>query len=280
MSSVPGPAENVALLHDWSRVAAGVYHDFHNAWILHLKESLNGGRLPEGYYALGEQKSGPFGPDLLTLQSREVADGDADGGDTPPPGRPAPAATVDAGFSNGSEALAVAEAPPRVAAAQETAIDAAYYARLQRTLMIRHVTDDRVVAVVEIMSPGNRNGNDKLNEIVDKAIALIKRRIHVVLLDPIGAGPGDPGGIHAYLWNRLNSETYTRPPDKPQTLVAYTADWKVKAWIEPMAVGDPLIPMPLFLDSEHYVPLPLSETYASAFRGMPPKWQRAVEPSP
>ena len=30
-------------LHDWARVSAGTYHDFHNSWITHLKEALNAG---------------------------------------------------------------------------------------------------------------------------------------------------------------------------------------------------------------------------------------------
>jgi hypothetical protein len=29
-------------MHDWTRVSAGTYHDFHNAWITHIKEALNG----------------------------------------------------------------------------------------------------------------------------------------------------------------------------------------------------------------------------------------------
>lgn len=32
-------------VHDWSRVKPGIFHDFHNAWITHLKETLNGGLL-------------------------------------------------------------------------------------------------------------------------------------------------------------------------------------------------------------------------------------------
>jgi hypothetical protein len=38
-------------VHDWSRVEAGVYHDFHNAWIIMLRNALNGGLLPAEYYA-------------------------------------------------------------------------------------------------------------------------------------------------------------------------------------------------------------------------------------
>src|SRR5437667_10569353 len=58
-------------VHDWTRVSAGTFHDFHSAWIIHLKEALNNGLLPEGYYALSEQHAGRVIADVLTLQVDE-----------------------------------------------------------------------------------------------------------------------------------------------------------------------------------------------------------------
>ena len=67
--------------HDWSRVQAGTFHDFHGSWITHLKETLNEGLLPEGYYAMSEQHAGCLIPDVLTLRSPEsVADDATPGG--------------------------------------------------------------------------------------------------------------------------------------------------------------------------------------------------------
>ncbi len=57
-------------MHDWTRVDAGVYHDFHNRWVTHLTEALNSGLLPNNYYGLGE--AGNVGPDLEQL-SKSVA---------------------------------------------------------------------------------------------------------------------------------------------------------------------------------------------------------------
>jgi sulfite reductase beta subunit-like hemoprotein len=56
-------------VHDWSQVEAGVYHDFHNAWIIMLRNALNGGLLPAEYYALVEQHAGQYVPDILTLHA-------------------------------------------------------------------------------------------------------------------------------------------------------------------------------------------------------------------
>ena len=29
--------------HDWTLVGAGIFHDFHNAWITEIRNALNGG---------------------------------------------------------------------------------------------------------------------------------------------------------------------------------------------------------------------------------------------
>lgn len=65
--------ENSMPVHDWSRVKAGIFHDFHNAWITHLKEALNGGLLPEGYYALSEQHVGRVITDILAADMSRSA---------------------------------------------------------------------------------------------------------------------------------------------------------------------------------------------------------------
>jgi len=56
-------------VHEWTKVDAGTFHDFHNGWIIHLKEALNGGLLPDGYYAMSEQYGGAVIADVMTLQA-------------------------------------------------------------------------------------------------------------------------------------------------------------------------------------------------------------------
>ena len=63
-------------IHDWTKVDAGIFHDFHHAWIEQIKRLLNGGVLPPDHYALAEQHTSHFGPDVLTLQSRIRRDED------------------------------------------------------------------------------------------------------------------------------------------------------------------------------------------------------------
>src|SRR4029077_21130882 len=55
-------------VHDWTRVEAGIFHDFHHSWIEEIKRALNTGLLSDDYYALAEHPAAGFGPDVLTLQ--------------------------------------------------------------------------------------------------------------------------------------------------------------------------------------------------------------------
>lgn len=58
---------------DWTRVEAGIFHDFHVGWITGIRSVLNQGLLPSEYYAMAEQVMGGFGPVILTLH--RVANG-------------------------------------------------------------------------------------------------------------------------------------------------------------------------------------------------------------
>jgi hypothetical protein len=59
------------------------------------------------------------------------------------------------------------------------------------------------------------------------------------------------------------------PPHRPLTLAAYEAGQLPKAFVEPISVGSPLPPMPLFLDVGRYVNTPLEATYMAAYQGLP-----------
>ena len=43
-------------VHDWTRVEAGIFHDFHTVWAVAIRNALNEGLLPEGYYELRRQR--------------------------------------------------------------------------------------------------------------------------------------------------------------------------------------------------------------------------------
>ncbi len=43
-------------IHDWTRVDAGIFHHFHQRWIVAITDVLNQRLLPAEYDALAEQQ--------------------------------------------------------------------------------------------------------------------------------------------------------------------------------------------------------------------------------
>jgi hypothetical protein len=152
--------------------------------------------------------------------------------------------------------------------------------RRKSTIVIRHISDDRIIAVVEVLSPGNKAGKNAFKALLDKACEFLEHKIHLLLIDLLPPTKRDPNGLHGALWEEIADETFTPPPDKPLTLVAYESDMTVKAYIEPVAVGDNLPDMPLFLEPHGCVHVPLETTYREAFAAMPKRWQTVLEPAP
>src|SRR5215813_2143538 len=122
-------------VHDWTRVSAGTSHDFHCGWAPEIRTVLNNGLLPPDYYAQVEQVTKGKNPDVLTLHTQFAND--------PPDG-----ATPQ---SDGG-VMTVTASPPRVRLT--ATLERAIYARKRRRVVIRHSSHDRVVAFLEVLSPG------------------------------------------------------------------------------------------------------------------------------
>lgn len=249
--------------HDWTRVDAGIFHHFHHAWIEEITRTLNGGLLPEDYYAMAEQHAAGFGPDVVTLESTG-ANGNGNGLSSPTE------SYQDAQASGG-----VLLAPPKIQLTAES--DMEYYRRKQNHIAVRHVSGDRVVAIVEVVSPGNKSSSHAIRSFVEKAAELLDRRIQLLILDLHPPGPRDPHGIHAAIWLEITAAPYVPPAGKPLTLAAYETDLSVKAYVSPFAVGDTLQDMPLFLQPHAHVEVPLEKSYLAAFAAVPKRWRAVLE---
>jgi hypothetical protein len=249
-------------VHDWTRVEAGIFHDFHHAWIEEIKRALNAGLLPEDYYALAERHAAGFGPDVLTPQGAGQGGGGINGG---PPRQP----------TGGGTALLLS--PPRISLTGES--DLEFYRRKQTTVTVRHVSGDRIVAMVEVVSPGNKASRHALRAFVEKAAELLDRRIHLLVLDLHAPGRRDPQGVHAAIWEELTGQDTTAPSDRPVTLAAYESGLTVRAYVETTAVGSRLSNMPLFLEPGAHVDVPLEATYQAAFAAVPRRWRQVLERS-
>ena len=231
-------------IHDWSRVPAGLFHHFHQQWVGSICNALNAGRLPKGFYALLEQHAAGAVPDVVTLQR-----GPKLGARHPPGG------------------IAVAEAPPKTRFVSEASDEDIYAAKADRIAIYNPLGD--VVAVIELVSPGNKNSRHAIRSFVEKTLDFLRRGIHILIVDLFPPSRRDPQGIHKVIWDEVQEEPFELPLDKPLTLVAYSAGVPKKAYIEPVAVGDPLPDMPVFLASDTYILAPLEATYLATWETCP-----------
>jgi hypothetical protein len=225
-------------IHDWTRVSAGIFHDFHQGWTIEIRNQLNSRVLPDGYYAMADQRvSGPE-PDIVALRLRG-------------PER--------------SGGLVVAEAPPRIKQAARAQTEAALYARKANRIAIRHELG-RVVAMIEVVSPGNKDSKHAIASFITKAVDFIRNGIHFLVIDPFPPGPRDPFGIAQAIWDELVGEPLGTPTaDKPLTVAAYDAGEELTAYVDELAVGDLLPDAPLFLAPGWYVNVPLEQTYMASW---------------
>jgi hypothetical protein len=244
-------------VHDWTRVDAGLFHHFHQRWTIALCDRLNMGTLPPNYFALVEQRIQAPIPDVLTLK----------------------VAPAGAAPSNAPVGLAVATAPPQTRVTRRAEADS--YVRKANRITVRHRHGD-VVAVIEVVSPGNKASRNEMRAFVEKLTDLIRQNIHLLVLDLFPPGPRDPQGIHKAVWDEFLEEDFTLPPDKPLTLASYDAGPPRVAYVEMVAVGDALPDMPLFLKPEFYVLAPLEATYLTAWANFPAplKWLLELPAAP
>jgi hypothetical protein len=257
-------------IHDWTRVDAGIFPHFHQRWIIAITDVLNQRLLPREYYALAEQHGSGFEPDILTLKASGAPEPDDDAAQ-PPQQHP-----TDQGVEDGSEGGGVLVAEPRVRVTAET--DLEFYRRRQSVVAVRHASGDHLVAIVEVVSKGNKSGRKAFEDFVRKTAEFLGHRIHLLILDLQPTTSRDPQGIHGAIWDEVAGQEYARPTDKPLTLASYEAGAGVRAFVEPVGVGNPLIDMPLFLHPGRYVAVPLEETYRLAFDSVPRRWRTILDP--
>ncbi len=241
-------------VHDWTRVRANRFHDFHQSWTVAIRNALNAGRLPDGFFAMVEQKTGGPEPDVITLEL------------TPPTGfHPTGGVAVDV---QPPKAQFVARSLPRPSCARKA-----------NRITVRH-PDGAVVAVVEIVSPGNKDSRHAVRAFARKAAEFLGAGVNLSIVDLFPPGRRDPQGIHKVIWDRLREEPFTLPSDKPLTAVAYAVGTELVAYVEPFAVGDALPDMPIFLTADRYVLCPLDATYQTAWEQFPTPLKGPLESPP
>ena len=234
-------------IHDWTRVPSGLFHDFHQRWTAEISNTLNRGVMPPGYYSYVEQRVGGPEPDVIAVELGESKKAKRK--------------------SQGNLALLD---PPKTKLVHRLEPESILYSRKANRITIRHHLGD-VVAIIEIVSPGNKESRSHFKEFIDKTAAFIRNGIHVLIVDLFPPTKRDPQGIHRAMLDEFGSVPFAPPRSKPLTLASYQASYPFTAYVEPVSVGDAMPDMPLFITKDAHVPVPLEATYMS-------NWKASAEP--
>jgi hypothetical protein len=133
------------------------------------------------------------------------------------------------------------------------------------------VTDQRdgmtLVAVIELVSPSNKDRDDARDAFTDKCAAYLQRGVGVVVVDVVTERRGN---LHNRLIERLRQpETFQMAADADLYATAYRPARRddnnlIDLWLYRLTNGEALPTVPLALRGAGVVPLELEETYTRA----------------
>ena len=129
----------------------------------------------------------------------------------------------------------------------------------------------RLVAAVELISPSNKDRPEARSQFVAKCAALLRQSVSVVLVDVVTIRG-------ANLYAELLELVGGRDPalgDAPPSTYAAACRWRpagtrmvLEAWGQPLALGEPLPTLPLWLAEDLAVPLDLEASYEQTCRDL------------
>lgn len=242
-------------IHDWNCVPSGLFHHFHQSWSIRISDALNRGLLPARFSALVEQRAGVKEPDVLAVEDRGTEEN-----------------RFESSLTGSSAALVTMEAPS-TRIVQRSAEE--IYADRANRIVIRHHLGT-IVAIIEIVSPGNKDRRAAVRNFVEKTVDFIQSGVHVLIVDLFPPSERDPRGLHPLIWQEFEEQPFELPPGLDRLLISYQAGREKVAYIEPIAVGDTMPDMPLFLTPTGHVKVPLESTYLATWDSLPAQLRTAV----
>jgi hypothetical protein len=239
-------------VHNWKGIDDGIFHDLHCSWIVEIKRALNGGLLPPAYHAMAEQRARLIAPDVLTLKFDDIE--------------------IDDFNSGGGVAIM---APPKTT--HRKTFDVLAYVNRQNSIAIRHSSDDKLVAVLEIVSRGNKTGKANFDAFMLKAHSCLNQGIHFTYVDVHPPSALCSDGIHGAMCVENGDDPPENAPDNFLSAAGYEAGSIVNGYVNCFAIGDPIPDTPLFLHHDFHVMLPLEATYMQAFASYGSRMRTKIE---
>ncbi|HXG13149.1 MAG TPA: DUF4058 family protein [Gemmataceae bacterium] len=219
------------------------WEGFHSAWANTIVRYLNGSVLSRRYRALPQVHLGAWVEADVATFERDTSQG---------------AVPVAEGDSGEGTATAVWTPPEPV---QTLAVDFPNQDVFE-VRVLDEGRDMRLVAVVELVSPANKDWAEHRRGFVSKCAAYLLQQIGVVLVDIVTERRAN---LHRELLELLALKPATvEVPDL--YAVAYrthkeNGQWHLDNWPYALAVGSPLPTLPLWLASDFSVPVDLEWIY-------------------
>lgn len=202
------------------------WHSFHNSWATYISSQLNA-LLPEGYFA---EANVQYGVEIDVAAFEEPAASSATSGWAPP----APRESVPIELTG-------------------AVVEVGIFSR---------TGGPTLAAAVELVSPANKDRQSHRDAIVSKCASYIQAGVGLVLVDVVTDRSAD---LHQELLTRLG--VAGAKPGVPLYGAAYRPVERAGAtaldvWYEPIAVGQSLPTLPLWLRGGLCLPVELEATYA------------------
>jgi predicted cobalt transporter CbtA len=126
-----------------------------------------------------------------------------------------------------------------------------------------------LVAVVELVSPANKDRPEHRRAFVAKCAALLQEQVSVAIVDVVTARPFN---LYGELLELIGETDPALTPEAPALYAAACRGtkkdnaWLLETWTYPVAVGQPLPTLPLWLADNLAVPLELEASYEETCR--------------
>lgn len=148
------------------------------------------------------------------------------------------------------------------------------YVLKRRTIVVRHNSDDRIIALIELVSPGNKSSRHAIKSFVEKAVESIYSGYHLLIVDLFpSCGAREPSDLLSIICGEITDGVISQSLfEPPRTVASIKAASHVK-----VDYGYELIDLPLFLTADTHVNVPLEATYRAAYAGVPRKYREQLE---
>ncbi len=214
------------------------WRSFHGAWAAAIARLLNQGVLPPGYYAVPlVDRDGPIEIDVAALREHEAA---------------APADGV---------ATTQTWAPPAPGLAVAVELPAAEAVEVQ---VFADDGDPRLTAAIELLSPRNKDRPQARQAFAVKCVGYLQQGSSVVIVDTVTTRRAD---INTEILSLLDVDGGAGVTTSSLCAVSYRAigreeeTQQLQLWPAPLALGQSLPTLPLWIASDLSVPLDLEASY-------------------